>query len=284
MIDTKKLLQEIASSFEKRVKSKLSSRLKSFYIVGSYVFGKVSEQKPDVNFLLIFDKSTTPQDYLLVGEICRNIEDEFSKEATVKIEFRPFRYIKPRYTNDTEVSINPILISTGEIQAMGGVVFNKWFTEGLKNTGELLFGQDFLASIPTLELSRKDLERNSLMFFSIPLSRAPSQYWKGESNLLLNESLTNAKNLAYFGVEAAMTDEELEHKAYIDYMKNKEKIASFYEERYGRDTAKMVSRIFQIRDQYLKFKDDPSVAEEMFAIALNLADIVRDKVFSSRVT
>lgn len=280
---SKNLVSQIAASFEKRVKSKLSSRLKSFYIVGSYAFGKISEQRPDLNFLLIFDGYTSPENYLTVGEICRNIEKEFSNKATIKIEFRPFRYIKPRHANDFEVSINPILVSTGEIKGMGGVIFNKWFTEGLKSANKLLHGKDFLKSLKVGDITKKDLVKGAmfdLMFFSIPVSRAPAQYTKDETNLLLNESLVNAKNMAYLGIEVAMTDKELKEKDYLKYLKNKETIASFYEERYGKDIGKMVKRIFQVRDQYQTLKNDPKVGEEMFSIALNLANIVRGKVFS----
>jgi len=283
---TTDIVSRVASSFKKKVKSELSNRLKSFYVVGSYAFGKISKQRPDINFLLIFDGFTSPDDYLAIGEICRDLEKEFAKETTVKIEFRPFRYIKPRYKNDTEVSVNPILISTGEIEATGGVIFNKWFTEGLKSAHKLLHGKDFLKSLKVGDITQKDLIKGAmfdLMFFSIPVSRAPAQYTKEETNLLLNEALVNAKNMAYLGIETAMTDKELKQKDYLKYFKNKETIASFYKERYGNDVEKMIKRIFQVRKQYLTLKDDPEVGKEMFSIALNLANIIRDKIFSKVV-
>lgn len=282
-MNRKILISKIARSFEKEIKKGLSKRLRSFYVVGSFAFGKVSEQRPDINFLLIFNKFTSPQDYLLVGKICREIEREFSKDTTIKIEFRPFRYIKPRYKNEFEVSINPILISTGEVQAAGGVIFNKWFTEGLKSANKLLLGKDHLKEMVVSKITKEDLIKGGmfdLMFFTIPLSRAPAQYEDKESNLLLNESLINAKNIAFFGIEAAMNEEELAGKKYIDFMKNKERISAFYKERYGEEAMRMVKRIFQIRAGYLKFKGDPKVAEETFAIALNLGNLVRKKLFS----
>jgi|SRR3989338_5868700 len=227
--------------------------------------------------------NTTSCFSLAIGEICRTIEEEFSKDTTVKIEFRPFRYIKPRYQNELEVSINPIIISTGEIQGMGGVIFNKWFTEGLKNANKLLSGEDFLKALEISSITTQDLQKGAifdLSFFSIPLSRAPAQYNKKESNLLLNESLTNAKNIAFFGIEAAMKQEELDKKAYLQYMKNKETITSFYKERYGDDVSRMVKRIFEVRTNYLKYKNDPEVAEELFGIALSLTNIIRSKILT----
>ena len=284
MTEIEKLVERVASYFKKQVKNELSSRLASFYVVGSYAFGKISKQRPDINFLLIFDKFTTPDDYLIVGEICRALEKEFKNEVTIKIEFRPFRYIRPRYNNKVEVSVNPIIISVGEIKAMRGIIFNKWFTNGLKSTSRLIFGKDFLKTLKDQKISKEDIKKGAgfdLTFFSLPLSRAPAQYWKDELNLLLNESLTNAKNIAFFGIEAAMSEEELNRKAYIEYLKNKDKIVGFYQKRYGGKEAQMVKRVLEVRDQYLKYKNNPLVAKEMFSIALQLSNIVRQKVFSS---
>jgi len=282
MKDIKILVEKISLSFQNKVRSSFSSRLKSFYLVGSYAFGKISEQRPDINFLLIFDKFVTPQDFLTLGKICRSLEKEFSKAVTIKIEFRPFRYIKPKYKNEFEVSVNPILVGTGEIQEMGGVLFNKWFTEGLRSVNKLLFGSDFLETLKIAEITKEDVVKGAmfdLMFFTMPTSRAPAQYWDDESNLLLNESLENAKNIAYLGIVAVMNMEELKKKSYVDYIKNKERIFGLYKERYVDEAAGMIKRIFQIREQYLKFKNNPGVAEEVFAIALNLASVVRSKVF-----
>lgn len=274
------LVDQIADSFQIRIKNEFSKRLTSFYIVGSYAFEKTSEQRPDVNYLLIFEDFTSPDNYFQIGEICKKVEEEFAKKATVKFEFRPFRYIKPRYKNDFEVSVNPIITSTAEIKKMGNVIFNKWFTQGLISANKLITGNDFLSTLKVPTLKREDLKENSLMFFYLPLSRAPAQYSKEESNLLLNEALVNAKNTAYFGIEAAMTDEELANKEYVKYMENKETMVEFYQERYNQKTANIVSRILEVRSNYLQVKDDPKIAKEMFSIALDLINVVRSKVYS----
>ena len=66
---TQDLVARVARSFEQKVKEKLSPRLKSFYLVGSYILGKISDQRPDINFLLVFDEFTGPQGYLSVGDL-----------------------------------------------------------------------------------------------------------------------------------------------------------------------------------------------------------------------
>ncbi|KKU91952.1 MAG: hypothetical protein UY21_C0008G0011 [Microgenomates group bacterium GW2011_GWA1_48_10] len=280
---TQDLVARVARSFEQKVKEKLSPRLKSFYLVGSYILGKISDQRPDINFLLVFDEFTGPQDYLSVGEVCQALEKEFAKQATIKIEFRPFRYIKPRFKNSLEVSVNPIIISTGEIQAMGGVIMNKWMTEGLKSSYKLLLGEDVLSKMTVPPITSGDLRQSGMMslsFFSIPLSRAPAQYSDSEANLLLNESLTNAKNIIQLGVEATMEAEELANKEFVKYIENKNLLPKFYGERYGEEAQKMVTRVLEVRDKFLELKDNPEVAKEIFCAALNLAALVRKKILS----
>ncbi len=274
------LVKYIAQTFQAEVQVHLKNRLHSFYVVGGYAFGKISKQRPDVNFLLIFDKFTTPEDYLEIGEICKTVEEKYKKDATVKIEFRPFRYIKPRYRNDFEVSINPIIISTGEIKQMNGVIFNKWFTNGLKKSNKLVFGNDFLKSLKIQNITKDDLMKGivfDVTFFTLPLSRAPAQYDDTEYNLLLNESLINAKNVIYFGIVVAMTADELKNKVYVSHIENKEKIPSFYEDRYGKEAGDMVKLVFEVRENYLNYKDDVKTAKEIFSVALNIGSIVRNK-------
>jgi len=276
-----KTVPEIASKFEKYVKAVLSKRLYSFYVFGSYASGKISEEKPDVNFLLIFEEFTTPQDYLEIGKVCRKLEDEFANKTTIRFEFRPFRYIKPRYEHELEVTINPAITSTGEIKAMGGVIFNKWLTQGIRSSNKLLFGKDLLSTLKTQDIFKEDLVHGGvfdLSFFTLPLSRAPAQYNDDETHLLLGEALTNAKNIASFGVLAAMTEEELKNKIYLEYITDKDKMIDFYGEKYGKSEQKMVSKILEARSNYLKYKKNQKVEEEIFGICLTLGNAVRKKV------
>ncbi|NOY14741.1 MAG: hypothetical protein GXP43_00810 [bacterium] len=282
-LDIQSLIRKAAVLFEDKTKARLIHRLNSFYIVGSFAFGKISLDRPDINFLLIFKTAPTPQDYLVIGKICRQLEEAFSQEATIKIEFRPFRYIKPVYKHSFEISINPIITSLPEINAMNGVVFNKWFTQGLKSANKLLLGQDFLGSLAVAPITAQDLKDKAmldLIFFSTPLSRAPAQYSQEDSNLLLNESLVNAKNIIYLGIEVAMSDQELADKKYLGYIKNKPKMIDFYQERYTPAAAQMVKKVLEVRSNYLQFKNNPAAAKQIFEIALAMADIVRNKLFS----
>ncbi|MFH0987147.1 MAG: hypothetical protein V1911_03835, partial [Candidatus Micrarchaeota archaeon] len=260
----------------------LGKRLESFYIFGSYAFGKVSLDRPDINLLFIFKEKAGPKDFLKIGELCRETADKFQDKCSVRFEFRPFRYLYPKVKREYDIFINPAITDMASIQATG-VVFQKWFTEGLKNANKLVHGSDVLKTIKVGDVTTEDLMKFGMMdllFFQLPLERAPAQYGKSESEFLLNESLCNAKNIAYLGIEMAMTDGELKQKKYVEYIQDKQKMIDFYKERYGAELSKKVAKVLDARDNYIKYKNSRAKAEEIFGIALELADAVKYKLFS----
>ncbi len=276
------LVSEVTKSFEDLCKKELENRLNSLYIVGSYAFGKISLDRSDVNFLLILKEKATSEDYLIIGKICRKVVKKFQDKCSVRIEFRPFRYIYPKIKRDYDVFLNPIIQSVEEIKNRG-CIFNKWFTEGMKNANKLLYGEDFLKTIEVGEITKQDVFQGALFdlaFFTIPLLRAPAQYDEDEQDLLFNEALTNGKNMCYLGIEVAMTEEELSSKAYTNYIRNKETIADFYRERYGEDAAEIVKKIFDAREHYLTYKRDAKKAIEIFDAALKIGEIIQYKLFT----
>jgi len=280
-IDHGKLVEEVADSFVGLCKQKLNARIESLYAVGSYAFGKMSMDRPDLNFLLILSEYATPSDYLVIGEICREIPKDFRKHCSVRVEFRPFRYIYPKIRSSYDVFLNPIIVSTNEIR-MRGMIFSKWFTEGMKGTNKLLFGKDFLPSVSVGTISKQDIFQGALFdlpFFTIPLTRAPAQYDDDECDLLFNEALTNGKNICYLGIEIAMNENELKEKKYLNYIENKETIADFYNEHYGKEASKIVATIFEAREHYLEYKNCREKADEMFDCALRIADHVQRNLF-----
>ena len=281
-MDYKNLVDAVASTFAEFCKEKLGKRLESLYVTGSYAFNKISLDRPDINFLLILKGRATPDDYLTHGEICHQIIDRFNGDCSIRIEFRPFRYLYPKVRREYDVFLNPILISVDEIRDMG-CIFTKWFTEGLKSSNKLLYGNDFLSTIETEEITMQDLFKGAMFdlpFFMIPLTRAPAQYDESDTDLLFNEALVNGKMMSYLGMELALTEKELRNKVFVKYIQNKETIVSFYKERYGAHTGSLVSKIYEARKNYLKYKNDPERAKEIFKAALQLGEAIQRKLFS----
>lgn len=278
----KKLVDTVAKTFEEICKKELSERLNSLYVVGSYAFDKISLDKPDINFLIILKEGATPEDHIKIGKICRKMTEIFKDRCSVRIEFRPFRYIYPKIRKDYDIFLNPIVLGVQEIEGMG-CIFNKWFTEGLKNANRLLYGEDFLKTLAVGEITKQDIFQGAnfdLSFFTIPLTKAPSQYDEDEFDLLFNEAMTNGKNMCYLGIEIAMSEEELRNKEYTKYIQSKETITDFYRERYGERASELVDKIFDARENYLRYKKDRQKAEEIFGVALSIGNLIRYKLFS----
>ncbi|MBA7577514.1 hypothetical protein ES708_19367 [subsurface metagenome] len=101
-----------------------------------------------------------------------------------------------------------------------------------------------------------------------------------EYDLFFNEVLTTAKNFVSWGVEIAMSDEELAENKYVYYVENKEKLVDFYKERYGEGASQMVEKVLDVRNNYLKYKTDREMVKNMFRIALGLAGNLKYKLFS----
>ncbi len=277
------LVNQTTKYFQELVLRYLKPRLQSFYLVGSLVTEHISLDRPDINYLFIFKGRTLPQDYLTIGRLTQMLEAHFADKVSLRVEFRPFRYILPHYHHNFEISLNPILTSVEEVKEMGNMIFNPWFSYALKSQNILLFGEDdFLRGLqpptPTQQILR-DAARFDLAFFTTPLSRAPAQYTPCQTHLFLSESLINAKNLAYLGVEAAMTKRQLASHQYVRYVHQKEKLVGFYRKHYSSRAAKMVETILETRQHYLLYRYNPVRAEEIFSIAFELAGLIRQKLF-----
>jgi len=281
-MDRTALVDDAVSTFVEFYKAKLGERLESLYVTGSYAIDKISLDRPDINFLLIFKGRTTPDDYLTHGEICRQIIDRFSSECSIRVEFRPFRYLYPKVRGKYDIFVNPILSSIDDIRNMG-CIFTKTFTQGLKSSNKLLYGNDLLSTVEVGELTMQDLVKGAMFdlpFFMIPLTCAPAQYDESDSDLLFNEALVNGKMLSYLGMEIALTEEELRNKAFVGYIQNKETLVGLYKERYGAHIGNLVGKIYEARENYLKYKDNPERAKELFEAALQLGEAIQYKLFS----
>jgi len=281
-MDHKELVDAVANAFAELCKEGLGEHIESLYVTGSYAFGKISLDRPDINFLIILKGRTTPKDYLTQGEICRQVINRFKEACSIRIEFRPFRYLYPKVRREYDVFLNPILTSVDEIRDMG-CIFTKLFTEGLKNSNRLLDGSDFLRTLEIGEITMEDVIKGAMFdvpFFILPLTRAPAQYDESEIDLLFNEALVSGKMLSYLGIELALSEEELKRKAFITYIENKGTIVQFYNERYGIDIGGLVSKIYEARENYLEYKNRPEKAKELFEAALRLGGVIQGKLFS----
>jgi predicted nucleotidyltransferase len=283
--ERKNIVDNVAKSFEADCKEKLGERLEGFYLVGSYAFDKISLDRPDINFLLIFKERADADDFLVLADILRKIINEFKDEVLLRPDFRPFKSIYPKFRRDYEITINPIIMNMADKNLPAPFAYPKYFTEGIKNSRKLLLGNDVLNGVEIGKVTRQDIQEwmiRDILFQEIPLARAPVQYDEDEYDLFFNEVLTAAKNFVSWGIEIAMSDEELAEKMYVYYVENKEKLVEFYKERYGEDVSQMVEKVLDARKNYLKYKTDKEMVKGMFRIALGLAGVLKYKLFSGK--
>jgi len=277
------LVDKVADDFELGCKEKLGERLEGLYLIGSYAFGKISLDRPDINFLLIFKERASADDFLILADILRKMIKELKDKVLLRPDFRPFRSIYPKFKRDYEITINPIVMNMVDKDLPAPFAYPKYFVEGIKNSRKLLFGNDILEDVKISKVTRQDIQDwmiRDILFQEIPLARAPVQYDEDEYDLFFNEILTAAKNFVSWGVEIAMSDEELAENKYVYYVENKEKIVDFYKERYGEGTSQMVEKVLDARNNYLKYKTDKEMVKNMFRIALGLAGNLKYKLFS----
>jgi hypothetical protein len=251
-------------------------------VFGSYAFGKISLDKPDINYFLLLKEGVDPDVFLKHAEVLRAVIDEFKDQATVLVDFRPFRFIYPtQKTGDYEVFLCPQI---GRMEDRHPPVpFGwGWVFQGVLQTKRLLYGRDALAQVHQPPVTFDYIKRffpSTFNLLWLPLERAPLQYaLPDESALLLHEAYKTAQDACCgFGVNLAMTDVELRNNSWLDYVSDKEKLIDFYKERYDRKSAKNVELILEVRANWLKHKDDPEMALKTFRAALELVTAIKAK-------
>ena len=280
--EKKEIIDDVAETFEKDCKKEIGERLEALYRVGSYALHKISFERPDINFLLVFKDKGTPDDFLRLADILRKLIKKYKDKVLIRPDFRPFKSIYPKFRRDYEITINTIIMNTAERNFPVPFNYPKYFLEAIKNSRQLVFGNDILEDVKIGKTTRQHVQEwmiRDILFCELPLARSPVQYDEDEYDLFFNEVFSIAKALCTFGIEAAMSDKELAEKKYVDYIVNKEKMVNFYEKRYSKDSAQMVEKVLDAGENYLKYKNNKEEVKKIFRIALNLAELLKGKLF-----
>jgi predicted nucleotidyltransferase len=281
--DTKReIIDAIARSYEKKCEEKIGKDLEALYLFGSYAFGKISLDIPDINYFLLLKEGVPPGVYLKNAEILREVCNEFKDVATVMPEFRPNRYIYPTMKGaDFDVTLCTQYARMEDRH--GPVPFGwGWVLEALLQTRKIVFGRDGLAEVhqpPPTKDYIKTFFPPTFSHIWLPLERAPLQYkLPEESHLLLHEAHKVAQMASIgFGVTIALNEKELEEKKWLEFVTDKDKLVQFYEERYDEASARNVGLMLEVRDNWLKHKNDPEMAINMYGAAIDICTRVKAK-------
>jgi len=278
----REIVDAIASFYEKKCEAEIGGDLEALYLFGSYAFGKISLDLPDINYFLLLKEGVEPDVFLRNAEILRQVCTQFKDSATVMPEFRPNRYIYPIIKGaDFDVTLCTQYARMEDRH--GPVPFGwGWVFEALLQTRKLVFGNDVLADVhqppPTIDYI-KTFFAPTFSHIWLPLERAPFQYaWPEESHLLMHEAYKVAQMASIgFGVTLALSEEELAEKRWLEFVTDKDKLSAFYRERYDEDKAANIQLMLEVRDNWLKHKKDPETALKMYRAAVHICTRIKAK-------
>lgn len=280
--DTREIVDAIAAKYAQRCQARLGDHLEALYLFGSYAFGKISLDIPDLNFLLLLKEGAPPDVFLENGRIVMEICDEFKDVATVMPEARPNRYIFPRVRGaDLDVTLCTQYVRMEDRH--GPIPFGwGWVLQGTLRSRKLLFGRDALADVhqpaPTTDYIRTFFPA-TFSHIWLPLERAPLQYrLPDDSRMLLHEAHKVAQMAAIgFGVPLALEDSEREHTSWVTFAENKHLLIEFYEQRYDAKAARDVALMLEVRNRWLQHRHCPDKALAMYRAAVDLCCRVKAK-------
>jgi hypothetical protein len=280
--DTRAIVDRLATDYARRCQARLGEHLEALYLFGSYAFGKISLDIPDINFLLLLKEGAPPDVFRENGRIVMELCEEFKDVATVMPEARPNRYIYPT-VRGADLDITLCTQYARMEDRHGPIPFGwGWVLQGTLRSRKLLFGLDALADVhqpaPTTDYIRTFFPA-TFSHIWLPLERAPLQYRMPEdSRMLLHEAHKVAQMAAIgFGVPLALRDDEREHTSWVTFAENKHLLIDFYDQRYDAKAARDVALMLEVRERWRQHRHSPDKALAMYKAAVDLCSRVKAK-------
>ncbi|EKD49521.1 MAG: hypothetical protein ACD_63C00115G0008 [uncultured bacterium] len=276
----KQTVDEVFNCFTDAFKKKFEGQLAALYVVGSYPLGKMSYDRPDLNFVVVLE-GIDPEDHLLLGEVFKGAMKKFDEKVGIHPYFMPVRFIYPERRHDYNVFVSAVLLDRSKRDLSLPFGITRWVLQGYVNSRRLLAGKDIFEEVQLPAIKKKDLLERSLIdleFFRLPLEKAPVQYRENEHDLLLGESIALGRAVVFLGVEIAMTEDELAKKEYLKFFEDHSLFEKFYKKRYDPETAHDVVLILDARKKFLKYKGDKAKVIAVYESALRLVDAVENKI------
>jgi hypothetical protein len=275
------IVDSIARYYESLCQAKLADELEGLYIFGSYAFGKISLDIPDINYFLLLKEGVAPEFFLQHADILKEVVNHFKDVATVRPEYRPIRYMFPR-TKGADFTIFMCLRYSRMEDRLGPIPFGMgWILEAVLQSRKLVFGKDGLADViqppPTKDYIKKFFPEAFSRVYQT-LESAPFQYiFPEESEMLMHEAHKVAQMASIgFGVTLALNEKEIEQKKWLEYVTDKAKLMEFYKTRYDEATAKNVEIMLDVRDNWHKYSKNTEMAIKMYKAAIQICTRLKE--------
>lgn len=272
-------IDKLTTLLNSQMQSRLGDRIETLMYLGSYAQGRISLDRPDINYVLIWKNRGTSDDYLTLGEILSEAISEFLDRFVVRPEFRPYKFSYPVARKERDVFVN---ISCFDMADKDRKFFlPEYVLDGFKHSRKMLYGTDVFADME-FEVTKQSILESAmrkLASHKIQLDRVPLTYdIERDFDLIFNESLDHGKNVAYFGVEVAMTDDQIRSKEYLEVIGDKRKLMQFYERHYSEDAGSALRTVLESRDHYKMWKNERQRAVDVYRAAFLLHNEVKSAV------
>ena len=286
MIDSRQqYVDQVFQHFAQEIKQKFSGQLEAFYVVGSFALGKMSLERPDINFVIILD-GIDPEDHILLGRVFQDAVAKFAGTVGIRSYFSPVRFIYPEKKEAYEIFVSAVMLDSKKQDLSLPFGITRWVLEGFIQSRRLLDGQDILGQAQLPPVNRINLLERSLIdleFYRLPLEKAPVQYQADELDLLLGESVILGKSIVFIGVEVAMTEAELQQRAYLNFFQDVALFDKFYRDRYGAEAAGHVRVIMAARADFSRYKKNPEKIMAVYESVMRLIEMVEQKIRSVQI-
>ena len=275
------VIDSLIKNIVKNLSEELGYYLESVTLIGSYTIGKISLERPNVNFLIFTKPNVSAKEYLKIGEIFYSVSKKYLKYFSVKIDSPPFRTGFPIGNKGLQLVLSPNVLSIVQKNDNPpfGVPLN--VLEGMKSTRKIVFGSDPLKDV-NVKHTKKDVIKWAFFDIGIiyrnQLIRAPLSYDISEYlNILADESLEIGKVALMWGTEIFLSEDDWKKGRHIELIKNKEEMVKFYNsinEKLGRDAVV----VLDARLNFHQYKTNKVKAYKLYNSAYNLITAVFFKI------
>ena len=280
------VIQDVEEWINHQLISKLGDTLQSIYLVGSYPSGKVSLNRPDINWLLVWKGFVSGIDLWTLGEILTSTIEKFRQGVVIRPEFRPFKFSYPIERGKDECFVNITVVSgaatTEDFKKKNSFVPEYVFS-GFKDSRKLIWGEDTLSNME-FAVSADEIKRGAMqkiMSHKIQLDRIPLVYHiKRDSDLIFSESITHGKNLLYFATELVMNNEELKASKHLALFHDNAELIQFIKERFPQ-IENEAQTIIDGKSNYPKWKQEPDKARLIYLAASTMAAEMTKRAIAS---
>jgi hypothetical protein len=278
-----KKIDELVNEVIEALKKELGHCIESIMLFGSYTFGRISLERPNVNMLIFLKENASGRDYLKIGEIFYSTSKKYKDSFSVKIDSLPFRFGFPTEKGKLQLVLAPNIINMVERTQHPpfGIPCN--VLGGMKKTRKVVFGSDPLADIE-VRYEKKDVVRWAMfdvgILFRNMLLRAPLTYDVEEHlDMLVDESVELGKIALVWGAEIFLDEEEWKKGRHIELIKDKDKLIEFYRN-IDKEMEEAAKIILGARKSFKDYVTDKEKAFKLYEAAYTAVQKVFLKVLS----